>query len=259
MQTTTPYYYTSYVIAYRNDSGWSFIDFDDPKLKALHIGIVAGTPPADLLVRHDLMAHARPYALQVDTRFESPVHQMLTDIVNKEIDAGLLWGPIAGYYIHHDGLPLKMALIQNEPGAPRMAYHIAMGVRNNEPEWRRRINAAINGRRDEITAILRDYGVPSARRAGPGAATVRSPPAAMRISAPLALAALLLAATAAAQNRWGARATGLSRRRLPRAGAGDGRGRSGNRDRRGRAPVARQARGVRRCAAGAAPPGGPAP
>jgi hypothetical protein len=41
-----------------------------------------------------------------------------------------------------------------------MAYHIAMGVRNNEPEWRRRINAAINGHRDEITAILHDYGVP---------------------------------------------------------------------------------------------------
>ncbi len=160
MQTTTPYYYTSYVIAYRSDSGWSFSDFADPKLKGLHIGIVAGTPPADLLVRHDLMSNARPYALQVDTRFESPVHQMLTDISNKEIDAGLLWGPIAGYYIRHDGLPLKMALIQNEPGAPRMAYHIAMGVRNNEPEWRRRINTAINGRRSEITAILRDYGVP---------------------------------------------------------------------------------------------------
>ncbi len=160
MQTTTPYYYTSYVIAYRSDSGWSFSDFADPKLKGLHIGIVAGTPPADLLVRHDLMSNARPYALQVDTRFESPVHQMLTDISNKEIDAGLLWGPIAGYYIRHDGLPLKMALIQNEPGAPRMAYHIAMGVRNNEPEWRRRINTVINGRRSEITAILRDYGVP---------------------------------------------------------------------------------------------------
>jgi quinoprotein dehydrogenase-associated probable ABC transporter substrate-binding protein len=160
MQTTTPYYYTSYVIAYRGDSGWSFSDFADPKLKGLHIGIVAGTPPADLLVRHDLMANARPYALQVDTRFESPVHQMLTDIVNKQIDAGLLWGPIAGYYIHHDDLPLKMALIVNEPGAPRMAYHIAMGVRNNEPEWRRRINTAIIARQGEITAILRDYGIP---------------------------------------------------------------------------------------------------
>jgi quinoprotein dehydrogenase-associated probable ABC transporter substrate-binding protein len=160
MQTTTPYYYTSYVIAYRGDSGLSFTDFNDPKLKALHIGIVAGTPPADLLVRHDLMANARPYALTVDTRFESPVHQMLTDIVNKEIDAGLLWGPIAGYYIKKGGMPLKMVLLQNEPGAPRMAYHIAMGVRNNEPEWRRRINAEINRHRDEITAILRDYGVP---------------------------------------------------------------------------------------------------
>jgi quinoprotein dehydrogenase-associated probable ABC transporter substrate-binding protein len=160
MQTTTPYYYTSYVLAYRSDSGLSFTDFNDPKLKALHIGIVAGTPPADLLVRHDLMANARPYALTVDTRFESPVHQMLTEIVNKEIDAGLLWGPIAGYYIHKGGMPLKMVLLQNEPGAPRMAYHIAMGVRNNEPEWRRRINAAINGHRDDITAILRDYGIP---------------------------------------------------------------------------------------------------
>jgi quinoprotein dehydrogenase-associated probable ABC transporter substrate-binding protein len=160
MQTTTPYYYTSYVIAYRSDSGWSFTDFNDPKLKGLHFGIVAGTPPADVLVRHDLMANARPYALQVDTRFESPVHQMLLDIVNKEIDAGVLWGPIAGYYIHHDGMPLKMALLQNEPGAPRMAYHIAMGVRNNEPDWRRRINAAITTRRAAITDILRDYGVP---------------------------------------------------------------------------------------------------
>jgi quinoprotein dehydrogenase-associated probable ABC transporter substrate-binding protein len=160
MQTTTPYYYTSYVIAYRNDNGWTFTDFDDPKMKAMHIGIVAGTPPADLLVRHGLMAHARPYALQVDTRFESSVHQMLSDIVNKEIDAGLVWGPVAGYYIKKGGMPLKMALIENEPGAPRMAYHIAMGVRNNEPEWRRRINAAIIKHRDEITAILHDYGVP---------------------------------------------------------------------------------------------------
>ncbi len=41
-----------------------------------------------------------------------------------------------------------------------MAYHIAMGVRANEPEWRRRINAAILKRQGEITAILRDYGVP---------------------------------------------------------------------------------------------------
>jgi hypothetical protein len=35
-----------------------------------------------------------------------------------------------------------------------------MGVRANEPEWRRRINAAILTRQEEITAVLNDYGVP---------------------------------------------------------------------------------------------------
>jgi len=33
-------------------------------------------------------------------------------------------------------------------------------VRANEAEWRRRVNSAIGKRQPEITAILRDYGVP---------------------------------------------------------------------------------------------------
>jgi quinoprotein dehydrogenase-associated probable ABC transporter substrate-binding protein len=160
MQTTTPYYYTSYVFLSRKDAGWRFSGFDDPALKPLHIGIVGGTPPADLLVRHGLMANARPYALTVDTRYESPTHQMVLDISEGRIDAGLLWGPIAGYYIAHDQLPLTMVALKSDPGAPRMDYHIAMGVRGNEPEWRRRINAAIHENQAAIDAILRDYGVP---------------------------------------------------------------------------------------------------
>ena len=35
-----------------------------------------------------------------------------------------------------------------------------MGVRANEAEWRRSINAAILKRRPEITATLQQYGVP---------------------------------------------------------------------------------------------------
>jgi quinoprotein dehydrogenase-associated probable ABC transporter substrate-binding protein len=159
MQTTSPYYYTSYVLVSRADKKVSFSGFDDARLKSLRIGIVAGTPPADLLVKHGLMDHAQPYALMVDTRYESPTHQMIDDIVAGKIDIGLLWGPIAGYYAHR-GQALDIVPIQSEPGSPRMDYHIAMGVRGNEPEWRRRINAAIQKRREAIVAILRDYGVP---------------------------------------------------------------------------------------------------
>src|SRR5258708_31130469 len=135
----------------------------------MRIGIISATPPSDILVRHQLMANAKPYALMVDTRYESPTRAMVEDLVKGEIDLGLLWGPIAGYYIKRGGLKLKLAPIPNEPGAPRMDYHIAMGVRANEPEWRRQINAVIQKRQAQITAILRDYGVPLLPGPGPPA------------------------------------------------------------------------------------------
>ena len=160
MQTTNPYYFTTYVVLYRSDKGFTFEDLDDPLLKTFRLGVVGGTPPSDLLVRHDLMSHTKPYALTVDTRAESSTHEMVQDVVDGTIDAGFLWGPIAGYYRKHDALALTLVPLKSEPGSARMAYHIAMGVRANEPEWRRRVNAAIVKRQAEITVILRDYGVP---------------------------------------------------------------------------------------------------
>jgi len=160
MQTTNPYYFTTYVMFYRLDKKLSFEGAQDPKLANLRLGVVGGTPPADLLVRHDLMSHVKPYALTVDTRAESATHQMVQDVVDGTIDVGFLWGPIAGYYRKHDDLPLTLVPLKDEQGAARMEYHIAMGVRENEPEWRRRINAVILKRESDITAILRDYGVP---------------------------------------------------------------------------------------------------
>jgi len=160
VQTTNPYYYSAYVAVSRDDKDFDFSDFADPKLHSLRLGVVGATPPVNLLVTHDLLANTKSYALVVDTRYEAPAHQMLEDIANGDVDVGFLWGPIAGYYIKRDKLPLEMAVLPNEPGAPRMEYRIAMGVRANEPEWRRRINTAILKLQPEITAILRDYGIP---------------------------------------------------------------------------------------------------
>jgi quinoprotein dehydrogenase-associated probable ABC transporter substrate-binding protein len=160
MQTTNPYYFTTYVLFYRSDKDLAVAGVQDARLTGLRLGVVAGTPPADLLVRHELMSHTKPYSLTVDTRAESPTHQMVQDVIDGTIDVGFLWGPIAGYYRKHDDLPLTLVPLKDEPGAARMEYHIAMGVRANEPDWRRRINAAILKRQGDMTAILRDYGVP---------------------------------------------------------------------------------------------------
>jgi len=160
MQTTNPYYFTTYVMLYRSDKGLSLKGLQDPQLARLRLGVVSATPPSDLLVRHALMANAKPYPLSVDTRVESPTHQMVKDLMAGSIDVGLLWGPIAGYYRQHDKLPLTLVQLADEPGAARMKYHIAMGVRPNEPEWRRRVNAMIVEQQPQLTAILREYGVP---------------------------------------------------------------------------------------------------
>ena len=160
MQTTNPYYFTTYVMLYRSDKGLGVKSLQDPQLARLRLGVVSATPPSDLLVRHGLMANAKPYPLTVDTRVESPTHQMVEDLMAGKIDVGLLWGPIAGYYRAHEKLPLTLVPLADEPGAAPMKYHIAMGVRPGEPEWRHRVNALIGKEQPQITAILRDYGVP---------------------------------------------------------------------------------------------------
>jgi quinoprotein dehydrogenase-associated probable ABC transporter substrate-binding protein len=160
METTDPYYFTTYVMFYRSDKGFGFTGLQDPRLARLRLGVVSATPPSDLLVRHGLMANAKPYPLTVDTRVESPTRQMVEDLMAGKIDVGLLWGPIAGYYRAQGKLPLTIVPLADEPGAAPMKYHIAMGVRAGEPEWRQRVNALIVKEQPRITAILRDYGVP---------------------------------------------------------------------------------------------------
>ncbi len=160
MQNTNPYYHTSYVMAYRADATPPPEHFEDPRMHALRFGVVARTPPADLLARNALFDRTRSYPLMVDTRHEAPGAQMMRDVVSGEIDVGLIWGPIAGYAIKVGGLPLVLRPIVGTPGATRMDYRITMGVRANEPEWRRRVNATIREKQADITAVLRDFGVP---------------------------------------------------------------------------------------------------
>jgi ABC-type amino acid transport substrate-binding protein len=160
MQNTNPYYHTTQVMVYRSQGEPPPTDFDDPRMRELSIGVIARTPPVDLLARHGLLGRIRSYPLMVDTRHDAPGARMMHDIAAGEIDIGMIGGPFAGYAIRAQGLPLALRPIPSEPGLPRMDYRITMGVRPNEPEWRRQINAVIREHEAEITAVLRDYGVP---------------------------------------------------------------------------------------------------
>jgi quinoprotein dehydrogenase-associated probable ABC transporter substrate-binding protein len=161
LQSTNPYYRTAYALMFRPASGLDGVDtLADPRLKAKHIGIVAGTPPASLLAANGLMSNAKPYPLVIDTRVDSSAQAMMADLAAGDIDAGVLWGPMAGYYAMKAKEPTSVVPLVKERGGPRLAYYITMGVRAADQEWKRQLNRLIVENQPAINGILTSFGVP---------------------------------------------------------------------------------------------------
>lgn len=160
VQTTNPYYRTTYVLVVRPGTGLDDVDsLEDPRLKGKHLGVIAGTPPATLLARNGLMAGAEPFPLTVDTRVDAPSKAMVDEIAAGKLDGGVLWGPIGGYYAKQAGKQLLVLPLLKEQGTT-MIFRISMGVRHSDQNWKRTLNKLIAENQDAINKVLIDYGVP---------------------------------------------------------------------------------------------------
>jgi quinoprotein dehydrogenase-associated probable ABC transporter substrate-binding protein len=161
VQVTNPYYRSAYALISKRDRGLADVEtLKDPRLKDLRIGVVAGTPPANNMVANGLMARAKPYPLVIDTRVDSSAAAMMHDLETGEIDAGILWGPMAGYYARQASVPVVVTPLIKEGGSPRLTYRIAMGVRHTDQEWKRLLNQLIRENQPAIDRLLLSYGVP---------------------------------------------------------------------------------------------------
>src|SRR5256884_5441716 len=161
VQVTNPYYRTAYALVFKQGHGLEGVDtLGDPRLKNKHIGIVAGTPPGNNMVANGLMANAKPYPLVIDTRVDSSAAAMMHDLATDEIDVGILWGPMAGYYARQATPAVTVVPLVKETTGPRLAYRIAMGVRYADQEWKRELNRAIRESQPAINKLLLSFGVP---------------------------------------------------------------------------------------------------
>lgn len=161
VQGTNPYYKTAYALVTRqNDELESVTTLDDVRLKDKRIGIVAGTPPASIMAAGGLMARAKPYPLMIDTRVDSSAAAMIKDLTAGDIDAAVLWGPIAGFYARNANPPLHVTLLLKETTGPRLVYRIGMGVRAADQNWKRMLNRLIQENQPQIDKILLEFGVP---------------------------------------------------------------------------------------------------
>lgn len=167
MQNTNPYYRSSYVMISRAEDEALPTGLDDPAITELKIGIMARTPPVNLLAKRGLLGNIKTYDLMVDTRHYAPARDMIEDLAGGEIDIALVWGPLGGYWAEQNEMPMRVVPLEADEGSRiDLDYRISMGLRRNEPDWKLRLNAFLDEHEDEIQALLMDYGVPLLDRQG---------------------------------------------------------------------------------------------
>lgn len=164
---TKPYYRSTYVLVIPADGDLAEVDSEDaflalPKerLAAMKIGVFDRSPGSRWLARHDLVESGVPYKIMNANPDDYPGEIVERDLASGAIDAAVVWGPIGGYFAKRvKDKALRVIPLQSEPGV-KFDYAMAMGVRFGEKEWKAQIEALIDRNRDEIAAILGEYGVP---------------------------------------------------------------------------------------------------
>jgi mxaJ protein len=158
------YYRTTYVFVYRKDSLYKISSFDDPNLKELTIGVQlsGGTisPTSYALAKRGLIDNQLGF--EADYRTPNPFSSIVTAVVDGEIDVGIVWGPIAGYFAQKYPDELELVPVQPQIEMPfvAMVAPISVGVRLDDEALRDSLDVALTKRWDDIQEVLETYGVP---------------------------------------------------------------------------------------------------
>jgi mxaJ protein len=165
---TNPYYYTSYALIYRKDDpDLEGVDrLSDPRLKAKRIGLFARTPPASILAMHGLVSNTKQFETYTGDSTSKAAETVIGEIASGELDVGVLWGPVGGYYAQRAAVPLAVVPLVKESAGPRTIYPITMGVRPNEPQFKHEINKVLAENQHDINVILQGYNIPVLNRDG---------------------------------------------------------------------------------------------
>ncbi len=166
--TTKPYYRSTYYFVYRADRGLAVRSLDDTILKHLRIGVnmigydYTNTPPAHALgARRIVGLVGFGNFLNPDPKADHP-EDIVHAVARDSIDVAVLWGPLAGYWVKHESVPLTMVALPDTDAVSgmRFAFDMAMAVRHRDKALKATLDSVIDRRRGEITEILRQYNVP---------------------------------------------------------------------------------------------------
>ena len=157
VETTKPYYRSTYVFVTRRDQHLDLSSLLDPRLHHLMIGVHLigddgnNPPPAEALGEQGIVDNVRGYSIYGDYRQADPPARLIEAVEHGDIDIA-----------QRSTVPLTVTPVQDgERFAPQQfQFAIAMGVRKGDHALRDRLNAFIDAHRSEIASLLRSFGVP---------------------------------------------------------------------------------------------------
>lgn len=180
---TKAYYRSTYVLVFPTTKGLEavkseadFLALPPDKLAALKIGVFDRSPGSAWLARHQLVDAGVPYRLMSANPDDYPGEIIERDLAQGVIDVALVWGPIGGHFARQaKGPALRVVPLASAPGV-QFDFAVAMGVRFGEKAWKQQIETLIDRNRDQIDAILSEYGVPVVADPAAPPVTAATPP-----------------------------------------------------------------------------------
>jgi mxaJ protein len=161
MLTSRAYYRSTYVFVARRDARIKPASLDDPALRAMKIGVQAldeqYVPPAEGLARRGMQNSIVPFY-----GVGKNANAIVRAVIHGDVDAALVWGPLAGYLASKQGETLQIFPVEPETDPPGVPYtfQIAMGVRKGNVALQQELNKILLHRKSEIERILSTYSVP---------------------------------------------------------------------------------------------------
>ncbi len=170
VETTRPYYRSSYVFVSRQDRNLDVASLRDPRLHTLKIGVHLfgddgmNSPPIHALADQGIVGNVIGYSLYGDYRDATPPARLIEAVETGDVELAAAWGPLAGYAALNSPVPLRIVPIEaGKDFAPlRFSFDISMGVRKGDAALRERLDEIIARKGPEIVALLKSYGVPLA-------------------------------------------------------------------------------------------------
>jgi quinoprotein dehydrogenase-associated probable ABC transporter substrate-binding protein len=161
-EMTSPLYRSTFVLVYREDSGFVIRDLDDPKLDRIRVGVYQVSAIRQALAAHGIMQSTVIQYLSHDGDLvpENQPSYQVQQVIDKKLDAAGVWGPMAGYYKSIKKAPLVIQPVNLMEDNIPLEFDMAFATARGRPEVKVAVEKAMRDSKDRIRAILVEYGVP---------------------------------------------------------------------------------------------------